>query len=157
MDPFVISTLPSLSVSFGARFILSVIGSTDAPLTGFPLESTTITFDLAQATNVNKRNRIPDKIEVRFILFFEENVSVHQIRPTQRTFTTSITFPLPVNQLPTSAVGFGWHDLLALLPEKSLADAPLPEPKSFCHNIAWIISQLTDIWVIPSIVAVPII
>ena len=54
--------------------MLSVIGSTDAPLTGFPLESTTITFGLAQATNVNKRNRIPDKIEVRFILFFEENV-----------------------------------------------------------------------------------
>ena len=37
------------------------------------------------------------------------NVEVHQIRPAQRAFTTSTTFPLPVNQLPTSAVGFGWH------------------------------------------------
>ena len=43
---------------------------------------------------------------------FQQNVSVHQIRPTQRAFTTSTTFPLPVNQLPTSAVGFGWHVLL---------------------------------------------
>ena len=42
------------------------------------------------------------------------NVSVHQIRPTQRAFTTSITFPQRVNQLPTSAVGFGWHGLFAL-------------------------------------------
>ena len=44
---------------------------------------------------------------------FLQNVSVHQIRPTQRTFTSSTTFPLPVNQLPTSAVGFGWHGLFA--------------------------------------------
>ena len=36
---------------------------------------------------------------------------MHQIRPTQRTFITSTTFPPPVNELPTSAVGFGWHDL----------------------------------------------
>ena len=44
-------------------------------------------------------------------MIFQQNVSVHQIRPTQRIFTTSITFPPPVNQLPTSAVGFGWHGL----------------------------------------------
>ena len=43
-----------------------------------------------------------------------QNVSVHQIRPTQRTFTTSTTPKFPVNELPTSAVGFGWHDLLAI-------------------------------------------
>ena len=42
------------------------------------------------------------------------NVSVHQIRPTQRTFNTSITSKFPVNELPTSAVGFGWHVLFAL-------------------------------------------
>ena len=39
---------------------------------------------------------------------------MHQIRPTQRTFTTSTTFPLHVNKLPASAVGFGWHDLFVL-------------------------------------------
>ena len=43
------------------------------------------------------------------------NVSVHQIRPSQRTLTSSITFPPPVNQLPTSAVGFGWHVLFCTL------------------------------------------
>ena len=46
---------------------------------------------------------------------FKVNVSVHQIRPTQRTFTTSITLKLPVNELPTSAVGFGCHDLFCFL------------------------------------------
>ena len=46
---------------------------------------------------------------------FLQNVSVHQIRPTQRTFTTSITLKFPVNELPTSAVGFGCHDLFDLL------------------------------------------
>ena len=44
-------------------------------------------------------------------VIFLANVSVHQIRPTQRTSTTSTTFPLPINKLPTSAVGFGWHVL----------------------------------------------
>ena len=57
---------------------------------------------------------------------FLSNVSVHQIRPTQRAFTTSITFPPTVNKLPTSAVGFGWHGLFAqhrseLVIEKLLA------------------------------------
>ena len=42
---------------------------------------------------------------------FLANVSVHQIRPTQRAFTSSTTFPLSVSKLPTSAVGFGWHGL----------------------------------------------
>ena len=56
------------------------------------------------------------------ILFstFLPNVQVHQIRPTQRTFTTSITSPSPVNKLPTSAVGFGWHDLFCFSQESSL-------------------------------------
>ena len=57
---------------------------------------------------------------------FKSNVSVHQIRPTQHTFTTSITFPLPVNQLPTSAVGFGWHGLLALLVFSRIPAPPIP-------------------------------
>ena len=47
--------------------------------------------------------------------FGEQNVSVHQIRPTQRTSTTSTTFPMPVKQLPTSAVGFGWRGLFDFL------------------------------------------
>ena len=46
--------------------------------------------------------------------FHWANVSVHQIRPTQRTFTTSITLKLPVNELPTRSVGFGWHDLFCI-------------------------------------------
>ena len=49
-----------------------------------------------------------------YLAEFLANVSVHQIRPTQRTFTTSTTFPSPVNALPTSAVGFGWHVLFCL-------------------------------------------
>ena len=36
---------------------------------------------------------------------------MHQIRPPQRTFTASITLKFPVNELPTSAAGFGWHGL----------------------------------------------
>ena len=43
------------------------------------------------------------------------NVSVHQIRPIQRAFVSSTTFPPPVNQLPTSAVGFGWHGLFCMV------------------------------------------
>ena len=45
--------------------------------------------------------------------FSVPNVSVHQIRPTRRPFTNSITFPMPVNKLPINAVGFGWHVLFA--------------------------------------------
>ena len=39
---------------------------------------------------------------------------MHQIRPTQRTFNASITPKSPVNELPTSAAGFGWHGLFCL-------------------------------------------
>lgn len=36
---------------------------------------------------------------------FLANVSVYQIQPTQRTFTTSTTLPLSVNLLSTCALG----------------------------------------------------
>ena len=67
--------------------------------------------------------------------FLSENVSVHQIRPTQRTFTTSTTFPLPVNKLPTSAVGFGWHGLFCLSDEHDSDCESLVEDELECRSI----------------------
>ena len=62
------------------------------------------------------------------------NVLVHQIRPTQRTFTTYTTSPLPVNQLPTNAVGFGWHDLLVITPFRQ-------GTLTYRYLVAWIVKN----------------